>query len=127
MTSLEITENAKQAFENLALSYSKNGEIKEAVKLASTFLKTNADASDFELVLKLFLEGKISATVNKTNADGTITTDNITYKKKKQWGGSRTGSGRKKKAKTKIVSFRVNEDFVDRLKELVNKTIDSWK
>jgi hypothetical protein len=127
MTSLQLTENAKQAFENLALSYSNNGKIQEAIKFASTFLKTNADISDFELVLKLFLEGKISATVNKTNADGTINSENIVYEKKKQWGGSRIGSGRKKKAKTKIVSFRVNEDFVDKLKELVHKTIDGWK
>jgi hypothetical protein len=127
MTALQITENAKQTFENLALSYSNNGEIQEAIKVASTFLKTNADTSDFELVLKLFLEGKISATVNKTSADGTIITENIIYERKRQWGGSRTGSGRKKKAKTKIVSFRVNEDFVDKLKEVVNKAIDSWK
>lgn len=53
MTSAQLTENAKRAFDNLALFYSNNGEIKDASKRATTFLETRADTSDFQLVLKL--------------------------------------------------------------------------
>ena len=127
MTSLQLTENAKKAFDNLALSYSNNGDIQEAIKLASTFLETKADTSDFELALRLFLEGKIEATVEKKNDDGSIIKETVVFQKKKQWGGKRVGAGRKEGIKTKVVSFRVPGDFVDELRELVNKAIENWK
>jgi hypothetical protein len=127
MTSLQLTENAKKAFDSLALSYSNNGDIKEAIELASIFLETKTDASDFELALRLFLEEKLEATVEKKNDDGLIIKETVIFQKKKQWGGKRVGSGRKKGVKTKVVSFRVPVDFVDELRELVNKAIENWK
>jgi hypothetical protein len=79
MTTLQVTQNAEQAFKNFALSYSNDGDVKFAVECAGDFLDTIEDVNDFEKMLALFLAGKYETTVERMNDDCTFRSEKVKY------------------------------------------------
>lgn len=79
MKNLNATDNAKHAFQNFALQYSIDGDVKFATICASDYLDTVQDVNSFEKMLALFLSGKLTATVDRINEDCTFRTETVKY------------------------------------------------
>lgn len=79
MTTLNVTPNAKQGFQNFALQYATDGDVKFAAEFGTDYLDTVQDVNDYEKLLALFLAGKISTTVERMNEDCTFRTETVKY------------------------------------------------
>lgn len=80
MKNTSATANAQQAFQNFALQYSFDGDVKSATEFGTDYLDTVQDVNDYKKMIALFLAGKITATVEKINDDCTWRKERVSYK-----------------------------------------------
>jgi maltoporin len=80
MFNLNVTQNANQGFQNFALQYATDGDVKLATQFGTDYLDTVQDVNDYEKLLSLFLSGKITTTVERLNEDCTWRTEVVKFK-----------------------------------------------
>jgi hypothetical protein len=79
MNNLNVTSNAKQGFQNFALQYATDGDVKLATQFGIDYLDTIQDVDDYEKLLVMFLSGKLTTTVERMNEDCTWRTEVVKF------------------------------------------------